>query len=323
MDSTLFHSSYISSQLVPTFLSRFPFITLFIIKKNILAQEYARPNKYPWVSSPHILDWEYRMNRIVQLILDDGTMKADIVCLQEVQIDLFPELMSRLSATFDSILQNVTATHNVGTAILVRKDSRLQIKRAESRSRALITVLQDKNNEELLYVSTVHLDADTASDRQTREFHQRQRENQLKSLLKRLNNHCLLDNNNIETVPIIIAGDFNMLRDNPINAALTKGELSPQLPIHFHDAYLKAEQYNQRSLPLYQQNQNDYKSSHHLVKTFCGGAVLDYIFVSQHIHVVDTLLYHPGSSYYGIERLPSKDYPSDHFPVGIDFQWPS
>jgi mRNA deadenylase 3'-5' endonuclease subunit Ccr4 len=261
------------------------------------------------------------MSRIVHLLLDDESMNADVVCLQEVQIDLFPDLMSRLSATFDSILQNVTATHNVGTAILVRKDSCLQIKRAESRSRALITVLQDKKNDKLLYISTVHLDADTASDRQTREFHQRQRENQLKSLLKRLNNHCLIDNNSIETVPIIIAGDFNMLRDNPINVALAKGELSPQLPIRFYDAYLKAEQHDHQSLPLYQQNQNDL-SFNQLVKTFGGGAVLDYIFVSQHIQIVDTLLCHPGSSYRGIERLPSKDHPSDHFPVGIDFQWP-
>jgi mRNA deadenylase 3'-5' endonuclease subunit Ccr4 len=260
------------------------------------------------------------MSRIVHL-LDGGSMNADIVCFQEVQVDLFPDLMSKLSTTFDSILQNVTATHNVGTAILVRKDSRLRIKRVESRSRALITVLQDKENESILYVSTVHLDAGTATDRQTREYHQRQRENQLKSLLKRLNSQCILDNTNLEKVPIIVAGDFNMLRDNPIIAALTKGELLPQLPVHLHDAYLEAKQYNHQSLPLYQIQDNE--SSNHLVKTYSGGAVLDYIYVSHQVQVVDTLLCHPSSSTPGVENLPTKDHPSDHLPIGIDFKWPT
>jgi mRNA deadenylase 3'-5' endonuclease subunit Ccr4 len=254
-------------------------------------------------------------------LLNNGHMNADIVCLQEVQVDLFPDFMSKLSATFDGILQNVTAMHNVGTAILVRKDGPFRIKRSESRSRALITVLQDKGNGSLLYVSSVHLDADAARDRQTREYHQRQRESQLKSLLKRLKNHCFLDHINFETVPIIIAGDFNMLRDNPINAALTEGELSLQFPLHFRDAYLEAEQSNHQSLPLYQ-NQDD-SSSHFLVKTYGGGAILDYIYVSHQVKVIKTLLYHPSSSSPGIENLPSNDHPSDHLPVGIDFYWPS
>jgi mRNA deadenylase 3'-5' endonuclease subunit Ccr4 len=248
-------------------------------------------------------------------------MNGDIVCLQEVQIDLFPDLMSRLCATFDGILQNVTVTHNVGTAILVRKDGRFCIRRAESRSRALITVLQDKENESLLYVSTVHLDADTARDNQSREYHQRQRESQLKSLLKRLNNQCILDNIGFDAVPIIIAGDFNMLRGNPIKTALAKGELWPQFPVHFHDAYLHAEQYNHQSLPLYQNH--DDVSSNRLVKTYGGGAVLDYIYVTHQVKVVDTLLCHPSSSTRVIEKLPSKDHPSDHLPVGIDFAWPN
>jgi mRNA deadenylase 3'-5' endonuclease subunit Ccr4 len=267
------------------------------------------------------LEWEHRKSRIVHQLLDKGTIKADIVCLQEVQVDLFPDLMSMLSPTFEGVLQNVTVMHNVGTAILVRKDCPFRIKRTESRSRALISVLEDKDDKNsIIYVCTVHLDADKAWDRQTREYHQRQRENQLKSLLKRLDNQCRLDKKDFDKIPLVIAGDFNTLRDNPINTALAKGELSPRLSIHLHDVYLEAEFFNRPSLPLYYQN--DGSQNHHLVKTYRGGAVLDYIYVSDRVQVLDTLLCHPSSSVVGSEQLPSQDHPSDHLPVGIDFEWP-
>ncbi|KAG7352630.1 endonuclease/exonuclease/phosphatase family protein [Nitzschia inconspicua] len=290
---------------------------------NILAQDYVQCSKYPWIISPEFLNWEHRRERIVHQLLDGEHLKPDVVCLQEVQVDLFPDLMLSLSSTFDGILQNVTETHNVATAILIRKDGPFRIKRAESRSRALISVLQDKSDSNsLLYLSTVHLDADKAWDRQTREYHQRQRENQLKSLLKRLNNQCHLDNKDLKDVPVVIAGDFNVLRNNPINTALAKGELLPQLPIHLHDVYLEAEANYRPSRPTYPGHKYDNLGIHDLVKTYRGGAVLDYIYVSDQVQVVDTLLCHPSSHKVGQEKWPCQDHPSDHLPVGIDFKWP-
>jgi mRNA deadenylase 3'-5' endonuclease subunit Ccr4 len=286
--------------------------------QNILAQDYARPEKYPWVKDLECLKWEHRRNLIVNHLLDEKVVRADIVCLQEVQRDHFPDLLSNLLPTFGGILQNVSRTHNVGTAILVRKTCPFRIKRVESRSRALIAVLENKYKSNLLYVCAVHLDADKAWDKKTREFHQRQRENQLKSLLKRLEHQCNVDKYDIENAPIIIAGDFNMLRNNPINSALSDGELSQGPCIQLRDAYLDSERRNRCSLSLYPEKS---QSGRNLVKTYRGGAVLDYIFVSNQVQVRNTLLCHPSSSSMGMERWPSKEHPSDHLPVGIDFEW--
>ncbi|KAL3923802.1 MAG: hypothetical protein SGARI_006149 [Bacillariaceae sp.] len=233
--------------------------------------------------------------------------------------------MSKVSHSYDGVLQNVSEAHNVGTAFLLRKDSPFAIRRAESRSRALITVLEDKQDDEaLLYVCSVHLDADKAWDQQTRQYHQRQRENQLKSLIKRINHQCKLDKQDINNVPIIIAGDFNMLRNNPINEAMSKGTVHPRCDVHLHDVYLENEREDRSSLPLYEKGGETTATSFetsHLTKTYRGGAVLDYIYVSDQVQIHDTLLCHPKSSTLGGEKWPSKDHPSDHLPVGIDFEW--
>jgi CCR4-NOT transcription complex subunit 6 len=295
--------------------------------QNILAQDYVIPEKYPWIASPEFLEWPYRNNLIVDKLLE---MEADIVCLQEVQNDLFPDIMLRLSQTYHGILQNVSETHNVGTALLLHKDCPISIKRAESRSRALITVLEDKQNGSLLYVCSVHLDADKAWDRPKRQYHQNQRESQLKSLIKRIHHQCTLDNKDINDIPIIIAGDFNILRNNPINAAMSNGEIYPHCDIPLRDVYLQNERDDRSSLVLYDDDDKSSAtvstllgSNHHLRKTYRGGAVLDYIYVSDQVQVLNTLLCHAKSSTAGGEQWPSHDHPSDHLPVGIDFEWNS
>ena len=120
-------------------------------------------------------------------------------------------------------MQNVTKTHNVGTAVLVRNSCPVKIKRVESRSRALVVTLEGKNNINLLsnlYLCSVHLDADKSRDPVKKQHHQSQRQSQLKSLLKRVNLQCKFDNIQIEEAPILVAGDFNMLRDNPLTKML-------------------------------------------------------------------------------------------------------
>lgn len=71
--------------------------------------------KYPWTrETPGCLDWDHRKSLIVEKLLDERT-KMDIICLQEAQVDLFPDLLSSLSPVFDGVIQNVTNGHNVGT----------------------------------------------------------------------------------------------------------------------------------------------------------------------------------------------------------------
>eukprot|EP00532_Pseudo-nitzschia_australis_P015572 CAMPEP_0168274190 /NCGR_PEP_ID=MMETSP0141_2-20121125/17150_1 /TAXON_ID=44445 /ORGANISM="Pseudo-nitzschia australis, Strain 10249 10 AB" /LENGTH=336 /DNA_ID=CAMNT_0008215729 /DNA_START=196 /DNA_END=1206 /DNA_ORIENTATION=- len=298
---------------------------------NLLAQDYVKEYKYPWTrETPGCLDWDHRKSLIVDKLLDKRT-KMDIVCLQEVQMDLFSDLLSSISPDFDGVIQNVTGGHNVGTAVLIRNSCKLRIKRVESRSRALIATLEDKDNENNIYICSVHLNADKSLDPKEREHHQKQRRSQLKSLLKRINYACKLEQQIIKEVPILLAGDFNMLRENPLHESLVEGSLttSPSAHVSLHDAYFEAERHKRQSVPVYHPSLSEEedsagkttKNDQHLVKTYKGGAILDYIYTSDEVKVADTLLYHPSSSHVGTEKWPCHDHPSDHLPIGIDIEW--
>ena len=329
-------------------------IKMRVCSWNLLAQEYIKEYKYPWLKqSPEYLEWEYRKSLIVDTLLQQQhqhrgtktkTKLPDVVCIQEAQVDLFSDLLASLTPEFYGVIQNVSSSHNVGTAVLIRNSCPVRIKRIESRSRALIVTLEDKkkntktttNSNNLLYLCSVHLDADRSFDPKERKHHQDQRRNQLKSLLKRINYHCKLDDSSIQDAPILVAGDFNMLRENPLHASLTEGSVSPSAPVPLHDAYMEDELQQRRSIPLYHHNDdnnnNDMRTKaknndngncilKQLQKTYKGGAILDYIWTSKKIKVVHTLLYHPGATSLSREQWPSKTMPSDHLPIGIDIEW--
>ena len=115
-----------------------------------------------------------------------------------------------------------------------------------------------------------------------------------------------------------------MLRSNPINEAMSEGKIHPRCHVPLQDVYLQNECKDRASLPLYKSDGDTATASletSHLTKTYRGGAVLDYIYVSDQVQVHHTLLCHPKSSTPGGEKWPSKDHPSDHAPVGIDFEW--
>lgn len=211
--------------------------------------------------------------------------------------------------------------------MLVRNSCNLRIKRAESRSRALITTLEDEESQKNLYICSVHLDAQSL-DPKMRELNQKKRHDQLKSLLKRINYACKLEKEIIGEVPILVAGDFNMLRENSLFESLVEGNLSPSAQVSLNDAYLEAERHQQFSIPVYQsesllerENDSTVNNELRLVKTYKGGSILDYIWTSEKLKVVDTLLFHPQSSVVGAEQWPSDNHPSDHVPIGIDFEW--
>ena len=115
---------------------------------NLLAQVYCKADKYPWCEEEH-LQWQFRKKLIVPTILD---MNADVICLQEVQVDLWPDLFQELEETYDGILQDMAGGHNVASAVLVRKSCPLQIDRIESRSRALLAILEDPTKQSKLYL---------------------------------------------------------------------------------------------------------------------------------------------------------------------------
>jgi endonuclease/exonuclease/phosphatase family metal-dependent hydrolase len=124
-----------------------------LISWNLLAPPYCVPAKYPWCDPRH-LEWDYRKALIVQQLTYS---QADILCLQEVQVDLFSDLLAslQLHGNYTGVLQNVTGEHQVGCAIVIRNKNNysssspfvapvLEVVRVESRSRALLAVLKQQ-----------------------------------------------------------------------------------------------------------------------------------------------------------------------------------
>lgn len=335
---------------------------------NLLAPLYALPAKYPWCPPEH-LDWGHRKSLIVQQLL---SFQADILCLQEVQVDLFPDLQQSLRPFYGTgILQNVTGHHPVGCAIFLRHgdstvnnpDQLLEVVRVESRSRALIVVLRKKlaatvrgeidgdSANSLLYLCNVHLEAGMFHDDNLQRYHQ------LRSLFKRLKYHCNLDKMPFCHAPIVMAGDFNMLHNNPLHTFLSQGLLEPpdkeassikkragkkgrklvlpKITTKLRDAYLAVKSpVLATSTSLSLRGEGDSRSSmfeaepqcraqipQRLEMTYSSGCVLDYIWASESINIHDTLLLHPQAATKESQKWPSKDHPSDHLPIGVDLDW--
>jgi mRNA deadenylase 3'-5' endonuclease subunit Ccr4 len=302
---------------------------------NLLAPEYAQPRKYPWCHADH-LDWEYRKALIVPQLMD---MDADIICLQEVQVDLWPDFLSNLQHLgYDGVVQDVKGGHNVASALLIRKSCPLQLERTESRSRVLLTVLRDSENDnKLLYLCSVHLEAGESHDNNLQRYHQ------LKSLFKRLTYHCRLDKTSLDDASIIFAGDFNMLRTNPLHTFLSQGLLynpqqmktkPPTSIIQLKDAYLDfstADDEGSSSLQPKKskrhystkevEDEEPQQQQQQLGMTYAKGYVLDYFWTSRKVDVQDTLLLHPRASTTEPQKWPSETHPSDHLPIGVDLDW--
>ena len=144
---------------------------LSIMSWNILAPHFASPTKYPWIQ-PTDLEWRTRQELIVDRICE---LDADVVCLQEVEVALWPKLLARL-AKYDGELQEMKRNHPVANAILVRRGT-VRVERVESRSRALLAVLRDDTlgadvQSTPLYVANVHLEAGGAADKVAQRLQQ-------------------------------------------------------------------------------------------------------------------------------------------------------
>jgi mRNA deadenylase 3'-5' endonuclease subunit Ccr4 len=156
------------------------------------------------------------------------SFNADIICLQEVPVQKFwTEIWSPKfrALNYTGIVQNVTRNHPVACAVLIR-NAAFRVNAAESRSRALILVLEpcvddldtktsDAEPEPMLFLANVHLEAGLGEDET--------RFNQVKSLLKRLNRKISATSHNsvegqrtVNRPRILLAGDFNMLDSNPV-----------------------------------------------------------------------------------------------------------
>jgi endonuclease/exonuclease/phosphatase family metal-dependent hydrolase len=292
-----------------------------IFSWNLLAPMYIRQEQHRHCD-PAFLEWSYRKEVIIDTLIDS---RSDIICLQEVQLNLWDEFFQQLSdrlgpnAGYTAVLQNQKRQHPVGCAVLIRDQSGWTVLRKESRSRACVVVLQHPSlvsatTPQHLYVANVHLES--GRDKDVTRY------NQIKNLLKRLHEHIKSDGKNVSSSPVVITGDFNDLwpSNSKLRSILLTGEQPDATKLHPWQSLLPLVNVHQQEMPLL---------------TFKGGSVVDYILVSpESVLVRDTFWCSPlpvwtnskerskfrttisGDVLLARQHWPSKDYPSDHLPIG-------
>ena len=314
--------------------------SLRIFSWNLLAPLYASRSKYPW-SHPSHLQWEYRKDRIAQQILQAD---ADLVCLQEVQLDCWESLYrhnvttgvptlstsstSSLYTHYDCVLQNVTRGHQIVVALLVCRTSGWNVDVVESRSRALLAVLRNPHhnnpNAPLLYVANVHLEAGMGSDDEATRFCQ------IQSLMNRLDKHIQIQSqsqaqpqrsssSNAREPALVIMGDWNMRSDNPIYHLVSTGRLlDDDVNTKTTTPTTAISTKRRLRLPLPHLPLRDaYKlvPSHGISSTYAGGSILDYLWVSPSVQV-QQLWSQPDSEHGRRQFWPNHLHPSDHLALG-------
>jgi CCR4-NOT transcription complex subunit 6 len=295
-----------------------------IVSWNILAPVFATPSKYR--HTPHkYLDWSYREPRIVDRLLD---LDADIVCLQEVQVDVWESMYAQLSGEYGAVEQVVSDDHPVMNVILYRH-CMAEVVAVESRSRALIAVMRVRmsvdtrmamhrevdmpmsvdtdvegmkeveDTERLLFVANVHLEA--RNKEETRVY-------QLRSLFKRLDHHI---QRHCPVQPcVVLAGDFNMIDTHPIYHLLSHGSLPESYGLVMP---------SRSWLPLL----NAYaERPSGMAMTFRGGTMLDYVwYTGGSLEVERTWRTEHGCGDCQSASWPSRYVPSDHVPIGVSMRF--
>lgn len=271
-----------------------------IVTWNLLAPQYAVAPKYSHHNKDY-LAWSYRQSLIVDILQQSPT--NDIICLQEVQVDLWEDLQAAFNHTYTTILQKVQ--HPVACAVLVRQEQ-WNVLHTESRSRALLCILEHRTSGVTWYVACVHLEAGADKDET--------RWNQLRSLLQRVQYHQ--SERQEFTGPLVITGDFNLWQtaSHPIYQILATGRIPQILPWDTQRIWLESPSWIQL-LPLM-----DVQASQKQ-PTFAGGSILDYIWVSPHLEVESRWKHGNnvclGDGAYSPQTWPSQLVPSDHVPIGV------
>lgn len=264
-----------------------------IVTWNLLAPQYAV--KY----QKDYLEWSYRQALIVDILKQSPT--NDIICLQEVQVDLWDDLRAAFHHTHKPLLQHVQ--HPVVCAILVRREQ-WTVLHTESRSRALLCILKHRATGIPWYIACVHLEAGADKDET--------RWNQLKSLLQRVHYY---QNERNETAPLVLTGDFNLWHaaSHPLYQILATGKIPQVLPWDTQRLWLESPPWT-RLLPL-----TDVQASQQQ-PTFAGGSILDFIWVTPDIKVEYTWKHGKvarcADGTYPPQPWPSPTVPSDHVPIG-------
>jgi mRNA deadenylase 3'-5' endonuclease subunit Ccr4 len=269
---------------------------LRLVSWNVLAPIYAPESKYPHCSIDD-LAWPTRRYRIIQEL---EQFEGDIICLQEIQLDLWEEDLKQFVENINYIpIVQETKDHPIANVILIRPSCGWECVAVESRSRALLTVLKHAD-ESMLFLGNVHFQAGM------QEEHDEKRYTQIRSLLKRIRKHAR--DYKVDQPNIVLVGDFNMRRNNPMYRLLETGE--------------EQDEYNHKKkavklpfLPLVDAYRVQ-PPTDPVHTTYCGCAILDYIWTSSTMRVVETYQTHADAGSRTVHNWPNAFHPSDHLAIG-------
>jgi endonuclease/exonuclease/phosphatase family metal-dependent hydrolase len=294
----------------------------------------------------------------VETVLNHERTIPDILCFQEVQVDLWEsELKPAIEAAayslssaprgrslsyleqlqytlqqqqqqqqpvYTAILQKVKKKP-IANAILVRNQF-ARILKQESRSRAVIAVLELPTLKHRLIVANVHLQAGE------QEYHQMQRLYQISSLMQRIQTFIQQFSTDTITPSVVIVGDFNMTPSNPLYQLLLTGDL-PQVSQSSNQHYQTTLTPENRELaqsipllPLRDAYRDCQPFQGALKSTYTTGDIIDYMWTTssdpQAMFVHQTWQSHPDAAldaqgmFLKGQRYPNAQTPSDHLPIG-------
>lgn len=164
---------------------------MHILSYNTLAQRYVDPyieTRYKYVNDTTCLTW---FNRKALLIEQIEKINADIVCLQEVELETFEddflELINKMEYSYNRHIVSKARTSPIGN-ITIWKNTKYNSTSFIQKSCALINTIVNNETHENIIIANVHLKAGLYNSQPVRK-------NQLLSILK--------------STPDIICGDFN------------------------------------------------------------------------------------------------------------------
>lgn len=281
-----------------------------VVCYNILADNLVSNNEHAYLyGNPVYMSWEYRWCMLQEEFASFG---SDIICLQEVEKDRWPEFVFVMRALgYSGIMQSPKKTHMTIATAIFYKSNRFKVVWEEHRSRALgigLTYTDSNGQSQVLYVVNWHLEGDPrrAPDRIS----------QMKSILQRM---AAIQGKSAERADVVIAGDFNATRWNAPWQFLFRGRLEGG----YTEAYLPHVPVTSKTVAHPYALQDVYMAGRWIPEFTTRAprrrSEVDFIWCSRHLKV-EALMRPANPRHIGlVDRtlLPNKDFPSDHLPLGV------
>jgi CCR4-NOT transcription complex subunit 6 len=306
-----------------------------VVTFNVLTDECARPEKYP--NCPFFaLSWKYRRENLLKEILQ---CDADIVCLQEVQVNHYYDFFYRELAElgYEGLFKGKERTWlagpNDGCATFYKKNQFdlvkqwwIRLSRYHFDNIALNAILSLKNTSQRVCIANTHIHANPNNS-----------EEKLGQV------YCLLKEMEKYDVPRVICGDFNSLPGSAPHSLLTKGYAHPsnkkylyydskQLAKRIHhtlplaSAYSSYFQCDVAQVDIEKKMNGETREPRftNFVQNFKGTMnfkrTLDYIFYTTHNLKVVSLMELVDEEEVKDGALPSRTRSSDHIAIAAKFK---